>query len=476
MSKRRTYDAIVVGSGPNGLAAAITLAQAGLSVVVFEAKSTVGGGLRSAELTLPGFVHDVCSAVHPLGVGSPFFCALPLAKHGLEWIHPLAPLAHPFDDGTAAVLEHSIDATGRTLGGDAAAYIKLVEPLVANWERLKTELLGPLHLPRHPVEMARFGLLAIRSASSLAKSLFRGERARGFFAGLAAHSIMPLDQPLTAAFGLILGILGHAVGWPMPRGGSQRIADALASYLHSLGGEIITSAPIKSIDKLPPVRAVLFDVTPRQLLQIAGHRLPSGYRRKLEGYRYGPGVFKVDWALSSSIPWKAKECTRAGTVHIGGTLEEITKSEREVWEEKHPEKPFVLVAQQTLFDPTRAPKGKHTAWAYCHVSNGSTFNMTERIESQIERFAPGFRGCIIARSTKSAVELEQYNPNYVGGDINGGVQDIRQLFTRPVARLVPYSTPVKGLYICSSSTPPGGGVHGMCGYHAARAALKGVFK
>lgn len=475
MSKHRAYDAIVVGSGPNGLAAAITLAQAGLSVVVFEAKSTIGGGARSAELTLPGFVHDICSAIHPLGVGSPFFCTLPLAEHGLEWIRPPAPLAHPFDDGTAAVLEYSIDATGRTLDGDAAAYRKLMEPLVADWEKLKTELLGPLHLPRHPVEIARFGLLAIRSARSLAKSLFRDEHARGFFAGLAAHSIMPLDRPLSAAFGLILGVLGHVVGWPMPRGGSQSIANALGSYFHSLGGEIITNTHVEFIDNLPPAHAILLDVTPRQVLQIVGHRLPFGYRRRLEGYRYGPGAFKVDWALMAPIPWKAKECTRAGTVHIGTTLEEITKSEREVWEGKYPEKPYVLVAQQSLFDPTRAPVGKHTAWAYCHVPNGSTFDMTERIESQIERFAPGFRDCIIARSTRSPVELEQYNPNYVGGDINGGVQDIRQLFTRPVARLVPYSTPVKGLYICSSSTPPGGGVHGMCGYHAAKAALKQCF-
>lgn len=476
MTKYHAYDAIVVGSGPNGLAAAITLAQAGLSVVVFEAKSTIGGGMRSAELTLPGFVHDVCSAIHPLGIGSPFFRSLPLVRHGLEWIQPLAPLAHPFDNGTAVLLEHSIDATGETLGSrDAAAYRKLMGSLVPKWNNLASDLLSPLHLPRHPIEMARFSLIGIRSAISLAKGLFNGERARGFFAGLAAHSIMPLNRPLTAAFGLILGILGHAVGWPIPRGGSQKIADALGSYLHLLGGEIITSTPVDSIDKLPPARAVLFDVTPRQLIQIAEHRLPPGYRCKLKGYRYGPGVFKIDWALSSPIPWRAKECTRAGTVHIGGSLEEIVESERAVWEGRHPEKPYVLVAQQSLFDPTRAPEGKHTAWAYCHVPNGSRLDMTERIESQIERFAPGFRDCIIARSTRSAFEFEQYNPNYVGGDINGGVQDIGQLFTRPVARLVPYSTPIKGLYICSSSTPPGGGVHGMCGYHAAKAALKQCF-
>jgi len=337
-------------------------------------------------------------------------------------------------------------------------------------------LLGPLQLPRHPMAIARFGLSAIRPAYGFAKGTFKSERARGFFAGLAAHSIMPLDQMITSAIGLVLGILGHTVGWPMPRGGSQKIADALARYLHSLGGEIITDRLIESIDELPTARAILLDVTPRQLLRMAGHRLPAGYRRKLEAYRYGPGVFKLDWALDGPIPWNASECTRAGTVHLGGTLDEIATGERIVWEGKHPEKPYVLLAQQSLFDPTRAPAGKHTAWAYCHVPNGSTFDMTDRIEAQIERFAPGFRELILARSARSPAELEQYNPNYIGGDINGGVQDLRQLFTRPTARLVPYSTPVKGLYICSSSTPPGGGVHGMCGYHAAHAALRSLFR
>jgi phytoene dehydrogenase-like protein len=395
MLKDYEYDVVVVGSGPNGLAAAITLAQAGCSVIVFEAKSTVGGGARSAELTLPGFVHDICSAIYPLGVGSPFFKTLPLANHGLEWIHPPAPLAHPFDDGTAAVLERSIDATCKMLDQDAKAYRRLMEPLVSDWDKLANGLLGPLQLPPHPIAMARFGISAIQL--------------------------------------------------------------------------------IESVDELPTARATLVDVTPRQLLRMAGHRLPVKYRRRLEGYRYGPGVFKVDFALDCPIPWKAKECARAGTVHLGGTLDEIAIGERMMWEGRHPEKPYVLLAQQSLFDPTRAPEGKHTAWAYCHVPNGSTFDMTERIEKQIERFAPGFRNLILARSSKSPAELEQYNPNYIGGDINGGVQDLRQLFTRPVARLVPYSTPIKGLYICSSSTPPGGGVHGMCGYHAARAALHEIF-
>jgi phytoene dehydrogenase-like protein len=445
-------------------------------VIVFESKDTVGGGARTAELTLPGFLHDICSAIHPLGAGSPFFQTLPLHEHGLEWIYPPAALAHPFDDGSAAVLETSIEKTADTLGDDTNAYVKLMSPLVARWQKLAPELLGPLHFPRHPFALARFGLCAMRSAYALAKNVFAGERARGFFAGLAAHSIMPLEQPITAAFGLVLGILGHAVGWPMPRGGSQQIVSALASYLRLLNGQIVTGKRIDSIDELPRARAILLDVTPRQLLRIAGHRLPAPYRRRLENYRYGPGAFKIDWALDGPIPFKAAECMRAGTVHLGGTLQEIAASERATWQGDHPERPFVLLAQQSPFDPTRAPEGKHTAWAYCHVPNGSVVDMTERIENQIERFAPGFRERILARHAMTTAQLEQYNANYIGGDINGGVQDLRQLFTRPTLRLVPYSTPVKGLYICSSSTPPGGGVHGMCGYHAARAALRKISK
>jgi phytoene dehydrogenase-like protein len=465
-------DAIVVGSGPNGLAAAITLAQAGCSVLVLEAEQTAGGGTRSAELTLPGFVHDVCSAIHPLALASPFFRTLPLEEHGLELVQPPAAVAHPLDDGTAAVLERSLEATGETVGPDGAAWRKLMEPWVRDADRLLAETLGPLKPPRHPFLLARFGLLALRSASSLASSRFEGERARALFAGCAAHSIQPLRKPVTASFGLMLALLGHAVGWPLARGGSQNIADALVSYLRSLGGEVITGRRVESIDELPPARAVLFDVTPRQLVRLAGARLPDRYRRGLERYRYGPGVFKLDLALDGPIPWRAEQCARAATVHLGGTLAEIAAGEEAVWRGEHPERPFVLLAQQSLFDETRAPEGKHTVWAYCHVPNGSSFDMTERIEGQIERFAPGFRDRVLARSAMAPADFERYNPNYVGGDINGGVQDLRQLFTRPVARLVPYATPAEGVYICSSATPPGGGVHGMCGYFAARAALR----
>ncbi len=471
MAGNRRYDAIVVGSGPNGLAAAITLAQAGREVLVIEGKDTIGGGARSAELTLPGFTHDICSAIHPLAAGSPFFSRLPLADHGLEWIYPPASLAHPLDDGTAVMLERSIEMTADMLGADKKAYSKLMKPFVENWDKLADDILGPLRLPRHPFLLARFGLRAARSARGLAEGLFEGRSARALFAGLAAHSMLPLEKLVSASFGLVLGITGHSIGWPLPRGGSQTISNALASYLRSLDGEIITDRWVESIDDLPPAKTILLDLTPRQLVKIMGSRLSSGYRKRLGNYRYGPGVFKIDWALDGPIPWISRECARAATVHLGGTLEEIAASESQVWKGVHPERPFVLMAQQSMFDPTRAPHGKHTAWAYCHVPNGSTFDMTDRIESQVERFAPGFRDLMLARHVMPPSKLEEYNPNYIGGDINGGVQDLGQLFTRPTFRPVPYSTPAKGIYVCSSSTPPGGGVHGMCGYFAARAVL-----
>ncbi len=465
-------DAIIVGSGPNGLAAAITLARQGWRVTVLEAKETIGGGMRTAELTLPGFQHDICSAIHPLGKGSPFFRSLPLADYGLEWIQPDLPLAHPFEDGTAVALHKSLECTIQNMGRDGKTYQRLVASLAADWDNLAHEFLGPLRLPRHPLTMARFGVRALWPAKTIAQTLFREDKTRAFFAGLAAHAIMPLEWPTTAAFGLLLGTLAHVVGWPLPRDGSQSIADAMAAFLVDLGGEIVTGHEVKSLADLPPADAVLLDVTPRQVVAIAGDALPVGYRRQLEKYRYGPGVFKLDWALSEPIPWRAEACRRAGTVHLGPTLDEICLSERAVWQGKVVERPYTLVTQQSLFDATRAPAGKHTGWAYCHVPHGSTADMTAVIEAQMERFAPGFRDCILARHTMTTKDFQRYNPNYIGGDINGGVQNWRQLFTRPVARINPYTTPLKNLFICSSSTPPGGGVHGMCGYHAAQAVLK----
>jgi phytoene dehydrogenase-like protein len=465
-------EAIVVGAGPNGLAAAIELARAGLSVRVLEAADTVGGGARSAELTLPGFVHDVCSAIHPLGVSSPFFRTLPLAEHGVEWIEPPAALAHPFDDGTAVLLERSPDAAVPTLGAEDARWRRLFAPLVRETDPLLEDILAPLHVPAHPLALAAFSARSAPPATLLARLWFRETKARGLFAGLAAHSMLPLERPPSAAFGLTLGLLGHAVGWPLARGGSQQLSNALASYLNALGGEIETGRQVESLAELGEARVVLLDVTPRGLLALAGDRLPIQYRRRLERYRYGPGVFKLDWALDGPIPWQAEECGRAATVHLGATLEEIAVSEAAPGRGKIAERPYVLLAQQSLFDSTRAPAGKHTAWGYCHVPNGSDIDMTERIERQVERFAPGFRERILARSVLGPADLERRNVNYVGGDINGGAATLTQLFTRPVARVSPYTTPLPGVFLCSSSTPPGGGVHGMCGFHAARAALR----
>jgi len=467
--QRKPWDAIVIGSGPNGLTAAITLARVGHTVLVLEAQETIGGGVRSAALTLPGFLHDVCSSVYPMAVASPVFSSMPLAEHGLEWIEPPLALAHPFDDGTAAVLEGSMAATTRTLGNDGEAYRRLFEPLVAHWQRLQGDLLGPpTRFPRHPTLFARFALRALRSASRLAMSWFTEPPARALFAGLAAHSMLPLEHLATAAIALVLGTTGHTTGWPIARGGAQNIARALASYFQSLGGEIVIGMHVDSLDSLPPARVILCDVTPRQLLQIAGHRLPPSYQRRLQRYRYGVGAYKVDWALSAPIPWTASACTRAGTLHLGGTLEEIRFAERAPWQNQIVAQPFVLLTQPSLFDPTRAPQGQHTAWAYCHVPHGSPTAMLDQIEAQVERFAPGFHARIVARSTMSPVDLEKRNANLIGGDINGGVQDLWQLFFRP--SLQHYRTPLRGLYLCSASTPPGGGVHGMCGYHAATAA------
>ena len=470
-------DAVVIGSGPNGLSAAIELARSGRSVTVYEANDTIGGGCRSAALTLPGFVHDVCSAFHPLGAASPFFRWLDLSREGLEWVEPPAALAHPLDDGTAVILERSIDATASNLGPDSRAYRRLVAPLVPEWPDLAADALGPLlRIPRHPFVMARFGIPALLPARALARLAFSGVRARALFAGLAAHSILPLDAPLTASFALMFAVVTHVANWPLPRGGSQRIADALADRLRSLGGKIETGRPVATLDEIGAAHAYLCDVTPRQLEAIAGRRLSEGYRSRLRSFRYGPGVFKLDYAIDGPIPWRAKECLRAGTVHLGGTMDEIAESESEVARGRPAERPFMLVGQQSLFDPSRAPAGKHTVWAYCHVPNGSTFDMTERMEAQLERFAPGFRERVLARSVMGPAEVYRHNQNYIGGDIGGGANTLFQFVTRPFPKLDPYATSAPDIYMCSSSTPPGGGVHGMCGYHAARSALRGALR
>jgi len=434
------------------------LARAGHRVTVFEASEHIGGGARSAELTLPGFVHDLCSSVYPMGISSPAFDSFPLAGHGLEWVHSPAPLAHPLDDGTAVMLERSIEATMASVAPDGTAWRRAFAPFAAAWPSMRYDALAPIiHIPRHPFRMARLGLMGIRPAASLAASLFRGPRACALFAGMAAHSVMPLEAPLSAAIGVLFAAIGHSVGWPIARGGAQKITDALAGYLQSLGGEIRPGSPVTS---LPDADTVMCDITPRQFLALAGDRLPDSYRRSLQRYRYGPGVFKMDWALDGPIPWRAPECARAATVHVGGTLEEIAR-----WERRFIGAPFLIVTQPSLFDRSRAPAGKHTAWAYCHVPNGDTTDYSEAIEQQIERFAPGFRARILARAVFSPAALEQLNSNIIGGDVAGGAMNIRQFFLRPTRSL--YSTPLRGVYLCSASTPPGGGVHGMCGYNAA---------
>ena len=466
------YDAVVIGSGPNGLAAAITVALAGRSVLVLEGAETPGGGLRSEELTLSGCVHDVCASVHPFAVGSPFFRRLPLEDHGLEWIQPEIPFAHPLEGERIVVAHRSITETAERLDADGPAYRRLLCPIVQGWEPLAREVLGPIiHFPARPLRLARFGILAIRSAVALARSQFRSAAARALFAGAGSHSVVPLDRAGTAAFALLLAGSAHAVGWPFARGGSRALVDALVSLLRTHGGEIRTGVPVGSLDELPPARAVLCDVTPRQFLALAGARLPEGYRRRLARFRYGPGAFKLDWTLAGPIPWLAEEARRAGTLHIGGTLDDVAAAEAAPWGGRVAERPFLILAQPSVFDPTRAPAGLHTAWAYCHVPNGSAEDATERIEAQVERFAPGFRDRIVARHRLTPADFERRNPNLVGGDLAAGAMTLPQLVFRPVPALHPYDTPLPGVFLCSASTPPGGGVHGMCGHRAACRAL-----
>lgn len=472
--KKTEFDAVVIGSGPNGLAAAITLQRAGLSVLIVEGEKTTGGGLRSKALTLPGFVHDVCSAIHPLAAVSPFFNSLPLVRYDCSFIYPPTAAAHPFDDGTAALLKPSPEETAQSLGVDEKTYLRIIYSVLKKWSQIGADLLGPLHFPKHPQAMASFGWNALRTASHFTNK-FDYFSAKGLWAGMAAHGMQPLNHRSTSAIALVLLATAHLQGWPVVQGGSQSIARALTAYFTDLGGKIETDFYVRSLQQLPSARAILFDTGPRQLLEIAGHRLSSLYKWQLQKFRYGMGVYKIDWALDAPVPFKSAACCQAGTVHIGNTFEEIASSEQATWEGSHPEQPFVILAQQSLFDTSRAPEGKHTAWAYCHVPRGSEIDMTERIERQVERFAPGFRDCILARHAMNTAQLEAYNGNYVGGDINGGVADLRQLFTRPALRFSPYRTSAKGLYICSASTPPGGGVHGMCGYHAARKVLKDIF-
>jgi phytoene dehydrogenase-like protein len=465
-----SHTAVVAGSGPNGLAAAIRLAQAGLHVTVHEAAEAAGGATRSEELTLPGFIHDLGSAVHPMAVTSPFFSTLPLKEHGLNWAWPLAELAHPFDDGTAVLIDRDVAHTASQFGPDAAAYRRLFEPLVSNWQLLARELLKPIGWTSHPLLLAQFGWNAIQPASRLASNLFQNERTKTLLAGLAAHSTLRMEDPISAAFALMLGASAHAVGWPVARGGSQSIAVALQSVLRSLGGQVITRSRIDQVSAKAAADVTLCDFTPRQFLELANGKLPDTYRRSLETFRYGPGVYKVDWALREPIPWKARECLRAATVHLGGSFKEISDSEAAVHDGQLSPRPFVILAQPSLFDATRSPQGKHTAWAYCHVPNGFKGSALDHIQAQIERFAPGFRDCVLARSQHSTLNMNKWNENLIGGDINGGAVDWRQFIFRPTR--TQYKTPIRGVFFCSSSTPPGGAVHGMCGYWGAQAALR----
>lgn len=469
-----TFDAIVVGSGPNGLAAAIRLAQEGLSVLVYEAAATPGGGMRTKELMQNGVRHDICSAIHPLGVSSPYLSQLTLDRYGLEWVHPPVAAAHPLEDRPAAILTRDLHETAFRLGEDEQTYLDIVTPIVENWSELTRDFLGPLSIPKHPLKLASFGLKGLLPSSLFSKR-FKTIEARALLAGMAAHSILPLNSLATTAIGLVFYGAAHTNGWPMARGGSQSLAGAMVAYAEELGVQFEYSKTVRNIDQLPPAKAVLFDLTPIQVANIASSRLPGAYINRLKKFRYGQGVFKIDYVLKEPVPWADKECRRAGTVHLGGTFDEIAESERSMDARRHSERPFVLVAQQSLFDDSRTPDDRHTLWAYCHVPNGSDRDMTREIENQIERFAPGFRDVIDQKQTMNCRDFQQYNMNYIGGDINGGRQDITQLFSRPAGLFNPYATPADGIYFCSSSTPPGGGVHGMCGYHAATLALKKEF-
>jgi phytoene dehydrogenase-like protein len=469
------YDAIVVGSGPNGFAAAITLQRAGLEVLLVEGKESVGGGARSAQLTLPGFLHDICSAVHPLAAASPFFKQLNLEQYGLEYLKAEYAMAHPFDDGSAATIECSIDSTAAQFGKDANNYKNFFSPLVKEWPSICSAFLGPLHLSGYSNTKVKFGFNALSSGIHFAKRHFKTNAAQAVFAGMAAHSMLPLNKITTSSIAIVLNILAHINGWPLPKGGAQKITDALAACFIKSGGEIQTGCMITSLQQLPSSRVTLLDVTPAQLLSIAGDKFSALYKAQLHRYKYGAGIFKIDWALSEPVPFTNAKCRSAATLHIGGKMQEIYNSEAIISKQQHADKPFVLFVQPCVVDTSRTPDGKHIAWAYCHVPNGSEINMTPAIEKQVERFAPGFRDCIIARHVMNTHDLEAYNPNNIGGDINGGAALASQLFTRPVLRLSPYRTAAKGIYICSSSTPPGGGVHGICGYYAARRALKDQF-
>lgn len=471
MVEHEETDAVVVGAGPNGLTAANVLADAGWSVVVVEGRERIGGGCRTSALTLPGYRHDDCAAVHPLGIASPYLKRLGLEHFGLRWVEPPAPLAHLCADGSAVTLEHSIEETARQLGPDGGAYRRLLEPVAEHFESITSMFLGPLRAPRHPVTYVRFGVRALASMRGLDRVWFRGTRAGALLAGIAAHAMVPLDAPASCAFGLILGGAGHAAGWPIAEGGSQAIVDGLGRRLQERGGRILLGHFVERMEDLPRARAYLLDLTPRQVLALLGARLPSGYRRRLDRYRYGPGVFKMDWALAQPIPWRDARAARAATVHLSGSFQDVASSVASTFVGRFAKEPFVLLAQPTLFDSSRAPPGRHTAWAYCHVPHGSAVDASNAIEEHVERHAPGFRDVILARSVRSAAAMEAYNPNYVGGDINGGAALLSQLFFRPAPRLDPYRTPLGDVFLCSSSTPPGGGVHGMCGYWAAQSVL-----